>query len=257
METKDAGGASIPTLGYGTYGLYGEECAQAVRDALEMGYRHLDTAELYDNHRGVGRGIAESAVHRDAVFLTTKVWKTNLEPDRVRTMVQDAVAALGVEYIDLLLIHSPNESVPLEDTIRAMNELQHEGVIHHIGVSNFSIDQVTAAMNASQTPIVTNQIEYHHRIRRDEHLAFAAEHDLLITAYSPLNKGRGLDDPVLDDIGRRYGKTPAQVVLRWLLQQPRVIPIPKAADRTHRFENLHVFDFSLTEEEMRTIAEIA
>lgn len=256
METRSAGGATVPVLGFGTYNLYGDTCQQAVRDALEMGYRHIDTAEFYDNHRPVGRGIAEASVPRSEVFLTTKVWKTNLEADDVHDVVRTALEDLGTDYVDLLLVHWPNEAVPIEETMRAMNELQREGAVRHVGVSNFSIDQLTGAIDASQTPIVTNQIPYDPHTDQRELLEFAAEAEVVLTAYSPLGKGGVLDDPLLARIGDRYDKSPAQVALRWLVQQPMVVAIPKAADRDHRYENRQVFDFELDPAEMREIFEL-
>lgn len=256
MNYRSAGGAEVPVLGFGTYNLYGETCRQAVRDALEMGYRHVDTAEFYDNHRPVGEGIAEASVPREDVFLTTKVWKTHLEADQVHDVVRTAVADLDVDYVDLLLVHWPNEAVPIEETMRAMNELQRDGNVRHVGVSNFSVDQLVEAVDASQTPIVTNQVPYNPRIDQRELLEFAIESGILLTAYSPLGKGDVLDEPLLRTIGDRYGKSPAQVALRWLVQQPSVLAIPKAESRDHRFENRQVFDFELTAEEMRSILEL-
>lgn len=257
MNYRSAGGAEVPVLGFGTYTLYGDTCRQAVRDALEMGYRHVDTAEFYDNHRPVGEGITEASVPREEVFLTTKVWKTNLEADQVHDVVWTALGDLDVDYVDLLLVHWPNEAIPIKETMRAMNELQREGAVRHVGVSNFSVEQLVEAIDASQTPILTNQIEYHPRNRQDDVLEFALDNDVLVTAYSPLSKGGLSDDPVLSEIGSRYEKTPAQVALRWLVQQPAVLTIPKAASREHRYENRQIFDFSLSSEEMRTIFGLA
>lgn len=255
MESRSAGGATIPVIGFGTYNLYGESCEQAVRDALEMGYRHLDTAEFYDNHRAVGRGIAAASVPRDEIFLTTKVWKTNLEANRVKDVARTALQELDTEYIDLLLVHWPNEAVPIEETIGAMNELQRDGVVRHVGVSNFSIDQLQAAMAASQTPIVTNQVQYDPTVDRRDLLEFAIESGVLVTAYSPLGKGNVLENDTLAELGDRYGKSAAQITLRWLIQQPGVLAIPKAGTRDHRYENLAVFDFELTAGEMRRMFE--
>ncbi len=253
MDVKRAGGAEIPALGFGTYNLYGTECEQAVRDALEMGYRHIDTAEFYDNHRAVGAGIEASSVPRDDVFLTTKVWKTNLRADAVRDVTETALQELDTSYVDLLLIHWPNESVPIAETIEAMNGLQRDGLVHHIGVSNFSVDQLQAAMDASQTPIVTNQVKYYPGVDRQDLLEFALDEDVLITSYSPLGKGDVVGNDVLAHIGEQYDKSPAQVALRWLIQQPNVVAIPKAAGRDHRYQNRQVYDFELSETEMREI----
>lgn len=256
MEFREAGGATVPVLGFGTYKLYGTECEKAVRDALEMGYRHVDTADFYDNHIAVGKGIEAASVPREEVFLTTKVWKTDLEADQVRSVAEGALRDLEMEYVDLLLIHWPNDSVPIEETVGAMNELQRDGLVRHIGVSNFSVAQLRGAMVASQTPILTNQIEYAPGIDRTGLLEFALENDILLTAYSPLRKGKVLEEPVLAEIGERHGKSPTQVALRWLLQQSNVLAIPKAATRDHRHENLQVFDFSLSPAEMRRIFDL-
>lgn len=190
---------------------------------------------------------------REDVFLTTKVWKTSLEADQVRSVTRTALEAMETEYVDLLLVHAPNDRVPIRDTMGAMNELQRSGAVRHVGVSNFSVDQLQAAMESSLTPIVTNQIEYHPRKRQDDVLEFALDNDVLVTAYSPLSKGGLSNDPVLSEIGSRYEKTPAQIALRWLVQQTNVLTIPKAASREHRYENRQIFDFSLSSEEMRTI----
>ncbi len=256
MKYRSAGGASIPVLGFGTANLYGDTCEQAVRDALEMGYRHVDTADFYDNHRAVGRGIDSATVPRSEVFLTTKVWRTDLDPDSVHDVATTALEDLDKEYVDLLLIHAPSESVPIEETIRAMNGLQREGAVRHIGVSNFSIGEVAAAMDASQTPIVTNQVRYEPETDRQDLLQFCLDEGVLLTAYSPLGTGNVLENQTLKRIAGGYGKSAAQIALRWLIQQPGVLAIPKAATRDHRYENLQIFDFSLTDEEMREIFDL-
>jgi len=227
-----------------------------VREALELGYRHVDTAEYYDNQAEVGDAIAQSAVDREAVFLTTKVWRTNLRHNEVLAAANESLDALGLEYVDLLLVHWPSRSVPIGETMEAMNHLQKEGKVRFVGVSNFSVSQVAGAMGASATPILTNQVEYHPFERRDDLLAFCIENDVMLTAYSPLAKGRVADDATLAEIGDRYGKTAAQVSLRWLLQQEMVAAIPKAASRDHLRENGDVFDFELTDAEMERIFEV-
>lgn len=255
MDEKTYGGTTIPTLGFGTYRLQGETCENAVHDALELGYRHVDTAEFYDNHEAVGRGIEASSVDREDVFLTTKLWKTNLEADAVHSRARDFVEALDVDYVDLLLVHWPNDSVPIEETIEAMNEVQRDGLARAIGVSNFSVPQLEAAMEASATPIVTDQVEYHPGSVPTDLLEFAVEEGTLVTAYSPLGKGAVATNETLREIADAHEKTPAQVALRWLIQQDPVVAIPKATSRDHRYENLQVFDFELTGTEMRAIFE--
>ena len=257
MDEKSFGGTTIPALGFGTYRLQGETCENAVRDALELGYRHIDTAEFYDNHEAVGRGIEAASVDREDVFLTTKLWKTNLEADAVHSRARDFVEALGVDAVDLLLVHWPNESVPIEETIEAMNEVQRDGLARAIGVSNFSVPQLDAAMEASATPIVTNQVQYHPLSVPTDLLEFAADDGPLITAYSPLGKGAVATNGTLQEIGGAHDKTPAQVALRWLVQQDPVIAIPKAESRDHRYENSQIFDFELTDAEMRAIFDLS
>ncbi len=256
MEYETVRGERVPAIGLGTYELRGREGAEAIERALEMGYRHLDTAELYENETAVGTALAESSVDREDVFLTTKVWKTNLAAGDVRQSARRSAEKLGVDVLDLLLVHSPSDSVPIEETIGAMNALQDEGLVRHVGVSNFSVGQLRAAMDASETPVFTNQVKYNPYEDRSELLGFCVENDVLLTAYSPLAKGRVAGDGTLATIADRYGKTPAQVALRWLVQQPTVVAIPKAGDEVHLRENLDVFDFSLTDAEVERVAEL-
>lgn len=253
MERITVNGAQIPKLGLGTYRLTGQTCSNTVRDALELGYRHIDTAEFYDNHAAIAEGIAAASIDRDDLFLTTKVWRTNLEHHAVIAAVTDSLAQLDTEYIDLLLIHWPSESVPIEETIGAMNRLQQEGRVRHIGVSNFSVSQLREARAASETPIVTNQVKYHPYNRQDDLLAYCLDEGLSLTAYSPLAKGDLVEDDTLARIGQQYEKSAAQVALRWLIQQEPVVIIPKAARRDHLRANHEVVNFRLTSDEMREI----
>lgn len=255
MEHVTVHEAAVPALGLGTYPMKGEDCRVAVRTALELGYRHIDTAQMYTNEAAVGDAIAAAPVDREDVFLVTKVLSENLAEDDLRRSVDASLDALNTT-IDLLLIHSPSRSVPIAESIGAMNQLQERGDVEHIGVSNFSVDQLEAAMAASATPILTNQVEYHPFERRDDLLAFCLDNEVMLTAYSPLARGRVTGDDTLERIGDRYDKTAAQVALRWLLQQELVSAIPKAARRTHQAENLDVFDFELTPEEMAAIFDL-
>jgi diketogulonate reductase-like aldo/keto reductase len=256
MEDETVHGERVPAIGLGTYQLRGRDGVEAITRALDVGYRHLDTAELYENETIVGRAVGESAVAREDVFLTTKVWKTNLAREDVLASGRRSAEKLGVDTIDLLLIHAPGRSVPISETVEAMNDLQAEGTVRHVGVSNFSVDQLRKAMAASDTPVLTNQVEYHPYEDRSELLEFCIENDVLLTAYSPLAKGRPARDETLAAIGERYGKSAAQVALRWLVQQPSVVAIPKASRKGHLRENLDVFDFSLTDAEMERITEL-
>jgi len=256
MEHVITAQTQIPALGLGTYRLRGQTCIETVAQALEMGYRHIDTAEYYENQAAIGQALADTAVSSDDLFITTKVWRTNLSYEDTKQVARASREKLGVETIDLLLIHWPNRSVPIEETIRAMNELQSDGVVRHIGVSNFSVEQLADARKASETPICTNQVEYNPFTDQSDLLAYCIEHDIMLTAYSPLAKGRVNDDATLSAIGDQYGKTPAQVSLRWLVQQQQVAAIPKASSRAHLRANLSIFDFELTDEEMAQIFDL-
>lgn len=256
MESVSVDDVSVPALGLGTARMGGRTCERAVAQALTMGYRHVDTAQMYGNEEAVGAGIAASGVARDEVFVTTKLDSGNRSADAVQSSTVASLDRLGLDTIDLLLMHSPNELIPLEETIGAMNELQANGLVANIGVSNFSVKQLRSAMAASVTPIVTNQVKYHPYHHQNDLLEFCYEEDVILTAYSPLARGRAADDSTLAKIGQRYGKSAAQVTLRWLLQQPNVIAIPKAANEAHLRENFEVFDFTLTDDEVERIFEL-
>jgi diketogulonate reductase-like aldo/keto reductase len=256
MEHVEAGGARIPTLGLGTWQNTGRSCAETVETALEMGYRHVDTAQMYDNEGDVGAAIAAAEVDREELFLTTKLWRSNLRADDVETSLRESLDALGVEYVDLLLVHWPHPRVPAEETLGAMADLRSAGLVEHLGVSNFTRDQLEAAVAVADAPIVTNQVLYHPYRDRSALLSYCREAGIALTAYSPLARGAVLDDDRLADIGARYEKSPAQVALRWLVQQEGVVAIPKATGRDHLAANLDVFDFELSAAEMDRIASL-
>lgn len=256
MEHATVRGVAVPKVGFGTARMTGDECRTAVEDALDLGYRHVDTAQMYANETAVGEAVAAADVDRSEVFLTTKLDRENVAREEAPRSTEESLDRLGTDYVDLLLIHAPSRSVPVEETIGAMNDLQDEGNVEHIGVSNFDVDQLRAAMDASETPILTNQVEYHPHREQHELLEFCIEADVLLTAYSPLNKGRLDGDETLAEIGERHGKAPGQVALRWLIQQRNVVAIPKASSPAHRRENLDVFDFELGPEEMERIFEL-
>ena len=249
METVEVNDVSIPALGFGTARMTGRECRKAVQSALELGYRHIDTAQLYENEETVGEAITRSDIDRAELFVVTKVRRDYLAYDDVITSVQESLDRLGTT-IDLLLIHAPSSSVPIAESIEAMNELQSAGSVSHIGVSNFSVDELEEAISASETPIITNQVAYHPFRGQGELLQSCLTNEVMLTAHTPLAKQDVLGDELLQAIGDRYGKNEAQVALRWLLQQELVCAIPKAASRTHQAENLDIFDFRLTPEEM-------
>jgi diketogulonate reductase-like aldo/keto reductase len=254
MEHESARDVQVPVLGLGTSGMTGATCREAILTAFDLGYRHLDTAQMYDNESAVGEAVSESSLDREDVFLTTKILPENLAYDDLRESFEESLHRLDTDYVDLLLIHAPSDEVPLEESLEAMNELQRDGWIEHIGVSNFDVDQTSRAIDLSETPILTNQVKYHPYHPQDELFAYCLEQDVLLTAYTPLAKGEVFDDPTLIEIANRHGKTPAQIALRWLVQQDGVITIPQSADPDHLAENIDLFDFGLSEAEMAEIS---
>ncbi|MBO4247978.1 aldo/keto reductase [Halomicrobium sp. IBSBa] len=256
MEHVEAGGASIPKIGLGTWQNTGTACTETVRTALDLGYRHVDTAQVYDNERAVGEGIAAADVDRDDIFLTTKVWRSNLRREAVVSTVEASLATLGVDYVDLLLIHWPHPRVPVEEPLAAMAELRERGLVEHLGVSNFTRSQLRAAGDAVDAPIVADQVLYHPYKDQSALREYCVGAGIALTAYSPLARGRVLGDDLLARIGDRYDRTPAQVALRWLVQQDGVVAIPKSTSRDHLADNLAVFEFSLTDDEMARIHEL-
>jgi 2,5-diketo-D-gluconate reductase B len=252
MQYRTIKGERVPALGLGTYRLTGETCVRAVGSALSMGYRHVDTAQMYGNEAEVGRGIRTSGIDRGEVFLVTKVWPSDFRRERVLRKTRESLAKLGTDHVDLLLAHWPSESVPLGETLGAMRELQDEGVVRHVGVSNFPPALVEEASGHAE--IFCNQVEYHPYKRQDALLAQAREMDYLLTAYQPLARGAVGRDATLREIAEAHGKTPAQVALRWLVQQDKVCAIPKATGEDHLRSNLDVFDFELSEKEMGRVS---
>ncbi|WP_254768051.1 aldo/keto reductase [Salinilacihabitans rarus] len=247
------GDVEVPTIGLGTWRLTGNRCRRAVETALDLGYRHVDTAQRYGNERAVGLALAASDVPREEVFLTTKVFGTNAGYDDVLDSTEESLDRLGVDRVDLLLLHWPNPLVDVEETMAAMNRLREEGKARHLGVSNFSRRQFAAARAASDAPLVTNQVQFHPYNPQRELLRYCQDEGVLLTAYSPLAHGGVIHDDTLTEIGARYGKTPAQVALRWAIQHRNVLAIPKASSRAHVAENLDVFDFELSRAEMETV----
>ena len=254
MEFQTIKGEKVPSLGLGTYRLTGQDCVGAVGRALSMGYRHIDTAQMYGNEAEVGRGIAESGVERDEVFVTTKVWPNDYERDRVIAKTRESLEKLGTGYVDLLLMHWPPNGVPMGETLGAMRGLQEEGAVKHVGVSNFSPSLVKEANE--HVDVFCNQVEYHVYSGQDGVLDQARQMDYLLVAYKPLSRGNVEQDATLREIGGAHGKTASQVALRWLLQQEKVSAIPKATGDEHLRSNLDVFDFELSEEEMDRVASL-
>jgi 2,5-diketo-D-gluconate reductase B len=253
MQHLDIKGARIPALGLGTWQLSGRGCAEAVRHALELGYRHIDTAQMYGNETEVGRALRDSGIARGDIFLTTKVAPGNLAAAAVRRSSEESLKRLGVDQVDLLLIHWPTGEAPLGETLAALARLRQEGKTRFIGVSNFNVKLLKDTIEAEHAEILCNQVEYHPFLSQRAVMAAHARYGLMLTAYAPLARGQVQRDAVLAGIGRKHGKSPAQVSLRWLLDQPNVAAIPKAASRAHAAANIDIFDFALDAEDRAAI----
>lgn len=248
-------GEAVPAIGLGTYSLTGHECIMGIEDALSIGYRHIDTAQAYGNEAEIGEAIKNSEIPRREIFLTTKVWPSDLKAEQVYKTVDHSLSDLQTDYVDLLLIHWPNSAIPLEETLGAFENIRKAGKTRHIGVSNFSSKLFKKATEISE--IFCNQCEYHPYLDQSELIELSEANESLFTAYSPLAKGKVIHDDILLNIGKKYDKLPAQVVLRWLIQQANVAAIPRSSKHEHRIANFNIFEFELNEEEMRIISNIS
>jgi diketogulonate reductase-like aldo/keto reductase len=256
MLAVQANGATIPILGLGTWDLRGRTCARLVEQALRLGYRHIDTAQAYDNEREVGEGVRAAGIPREQVFVTTKVWWTHFSAGALESAAAESLARLKLAYVDLLLLHWPNASVPLEETLGALAKVKREGLARHVGVSNFTVALVEQAVRLSSEPIVNNQIELHPYLDQTQVIEACRRHGISVTAYSPIARGAAKSDAVLAKIGRAHGKTAAQACLRWLVQQG-IIAIPRTSRIERLTENFEIFDFMLTDAEMAEIQGLA
>lgn len=250
MLFVDVQGAKMPALGLGTWQLSGAACERSVRLALDLGYRHIDTAEMYGNEAEIGRAVAASGVGRSSLFVTTKLWTNHLRAKDVGPTAEASLKKLRTDYVDLLLIHWPNTTVPLAETLGAMMKLKEAGKARAIGVSNFSVEQMNEALTRHKAPIACNQVEYHLLLNQRPILDYARAHGMAVVAYCPLARGQLTDNQTPARIGAKYGKTAAQIALRWLVQQPGVAAIPKATREPNLRANLQIFDFALDAAEM-------
>ena len=248
-----AHGAHMPVIGFGTFRSSGEDCARAVTEALKVGYRAVDTAAGYRNEDRVAEGIRASGVKREDIFITTKVPPEQAEESAFKATVEQSLRLLDVDQLDLLLIHWPAKTVPIADTIATLNACKEAGWTRHIGVSNFPVKLLEQAWAATQAPLVTNQCEYHPYLNQDKLMAACRAHGMIFTAYSPIARGAVLEDPVIGRIAREKGVTPAQVVLRWDIQQENVVTIPKSITPERIRSNFDIFTFTLSGSEMTAI----
>lgn len=256
MLFVEANGAKIPAIGLGTWELSGRTCARVVEQALRLGYRHIDTAQVYGNEREVGDALRASGVRRDDIFLTTKVWTNHFAPNDLERSVKESLVKLRLPAVDLLLLHWPNSHVPLAETLGALAHAKRMGLTRHIGVSNFTVALIEEAVALSPEPLVCNQVEFHPYLDQARVRAACDAHGLALVAYSPIAKGRIKNDQTLAQIGRTHRKSPAQVCLRWLVQQ-NVSAIPRTSRIERLSENIEIFDFELSADEMSQISALA
>jgi diketogulonate reductase-like aldo/keto reductase len=256
MRFVEANGAKIPAIGLGTWELRGRTCARLVEQALRLGYRHIDTAQVYENEREVGEGLRASGIRREEVFVTTKVWTTHFAPNDLERSTKDSLAKLRLSEVDLLLLHWPNPQVPLSETLGALARVKQLGMTRHIGVSNFTVALIDEAVALCTEPLVCDQVEYHRYLDQAKVREACARHGMAVVAYSPVARGRIKGDATLARIGQAHDKTAAQVCLRWLVQQ-NVSAIPRTSKIERLSENIDIFDFALSDEEMREIFAMA
>ncbi|GLK69394.1 aldo/keto reductase [Hansschlegelia plantiphila] len=249
-----ANGASIPALGFGTWQLRGVEARDAVVEAIRVGYRHIDTAQIYENETDVGNGLRLSGIARDEMFLTTKVWTSNYRDGDLQRSVEESLKRLGVVHVDLLLLHWPNPETPLAETMKALNAVRAAGLARDIGVSNFPTRELREAIDLSGAPLVTDQVEYHAFLDQSALKAELDRGGMALTAYSPIARGKAAHDETIRTIAQTYAKSASQVALRWLIQQDGVIAIPRSSKKERIAENFDVFDFTLSDEEMARIS---
>jgi 2,5-diketo-D-gluconate reductase B len=247
-------GLDLPAIGLGTWPMTGTECTQAVHQALDVGYRHIDTATAYENEAAVGQALRDSNVPREQIHLTTKVWWDRLEPKAMRQSLEDSLRALGTEQVDLFHIHWPGKDWDLARSIDTLVALRDEGKTRHIGVANFPLGLLRQVVETLGAPLSAIQVEYHVLLGQQPLLDYARRHDLLLTAYTPLARGQAAAQPVIQAIARKHGVPPSQVALKWLLDQDGVAAIPKASSRENQLANLAALNVQLDDEDRAAIA---
>jgi 2,5-diketo-D-gluconate reductase B len=255
-QAVEAHGARIPLIGLGTWDVRGRTCARIVEQAIRLGYRHIDTAQMYDNEREVGEGVRASGVKRGEVFVTTKIWPTHFSPPELARTAKECLVRLRLSEVDLLLLHWPNPNVPLAETIGALCKVKRDGLARHIGVSNFTVALVEEAVSLATEPLACNQIEVHPFLDQTKVINACRKHGLAVVAYTPLARGRAVRDPVLTEIGKQHGKSAVQVCLRWLVQQ-NIVVIPRTEKVERLSSNAAIFDFTLSDDEMARIGGLA
>lgn len=256
MHRVSANGANIPAIGFGTWTLKGDEATSLVAQALQSGYRHVDTAAMYDNEEAVGAGLRAGGLARDDVFLTTKIWHTDLAEGTLQGSLQASLERLQVEQVDLALIHWPSSNgVPLPESIAALNDCHAKGWTRHIGVSNFPVKLLDEAVALSAQPLVCNQVEYHPMLNQDAVHGACRRHGMAMVSYCPLFRGGdAFTAAPVAMAAAAHGRSPAQVILRWHVQQDGVVAIPRTRTPARIAENFAIFDFELSADEMAAIS---
>jgi 2,5-diketo-D-gluconate reductase B len=251
--TLKVANAEIPVLGFGTYSMSGPKLQTVLVEALRHGFRHIDTAQMYQNEKDVGAAIRAVGVPRSEIFITTKVWVSNYGRQDFIGSVDQSMESLGTDYIDLLLVHWPRGGAPIAEQVEGLNKAVDLGKARYIGVSNYSSDMLHAAAALSKHPLVTNQVEYHPFLDQRALLAQVEQQETSLMAYCGMAVGRVFQAPLLKDIAARHNRSVAQVVLRWLIQQPRVVALSRTESIDRIPANTKIFDFALSEKDMAAI----
>ena len=254
MDTIETQGISLPKLGLGSFRMQGDACRAAVESALDLGYRHLDTAEMYANEEAIGAALASSKVARKDLHVTTKVWNENLAPDAIRRAFDASLKKLRLDHVDLYLVHWPARNMNLPAMVETLMKLKEEGRTRAIGVANFNIALLKTVVEEIKAPIACNQVEYHVMLDQTPLRKYLAAKSIPLVAYCPLAQGKVASDPTLMAIGRKHGASAAQVALKWLLDQDGVAAIPKASRAESQKANLDALNVGLDDEDMKAIA---
>lgn len=257
MDTQTIQDIAIPKLGYGTWQLEGDKARNGVSMAIEIGYRHIDTAAIYRNEREVGQGIADSGIDRSDLFVTTKIWNEDIAAGRHMEAMDASLERLGLDHVDLILLHWPLPELSIADQVGPLADIQKSGKARLVGVSNYTSRQIGEAVDACDVPLACVQCEYHPLLDQTAVLDAARRHDMLFTSYSPIGQGELLDHPAVKELAGEHGVSPAQIVLRWHIQQDHVAAIPKATSRGHIEQNFDIFGFELSEEAMTRLHGLA
>ena len=250
----NAQGLNMPKLGLGTWPMLGEECTRAVEQALKLGYRHIDTAAAYNNEEAVGQALVNSPTPREQIHVTTKVWWDQLQPDAMRHSMDRSLKALRSDYVDLFMVHWPTTDWDLPRTIETLVSFKEQGLARNIGVANFPLPLLRKVVEELGAPLSAIQVEYHVLLGQNALLDYARQHDLALTAYSPLARNKVSDIPQIQQIAARHGVLPTQVALKWLLDQPNVAAIPKASSEANQLANLASLDVQLDDADRALIA---